>query len=75
MASLDHVDLLGIAASIRRDRRRDHPLTEALYRCVSRLRSNPHHESFASHEGDSLEEVSSRGPREALHRFFDGVEA
>ena len=22
-----------------------------------------------------LEEVSSRGPREALHRFFDGVEA
>ena len=22
-----------------------------------------------------LEEVSSRGPREALHRFFDAVEA
>lgn len=34
-------------------------------------RSKPLAEAFAR----QLEEVSSRGPREALHRFFDGVEA
>lgn len=34
-------------------------------------RSEPWTEAFAR----QLEEVSSRGPREALHRFFDGVEA
>ena len=34
-------------------------------------RSKPWTEAFAR----QLEEVSSRGPREALHRFFDGVEA
>ena len=34
-------------------------------------RSQPWTEAFAR----QLEEVSSRGPREALHRFFDGAEA
>ena len=34
-------------------------------------RNKPWTEAFAR----QLEEVSSRGPREALHRFFDGVEA
>ena len=33
--------------------------------------NKPWMEAFAR----QLEEVSSRGPREALHRFFDGVEA
>ena len=34
-------------------------------------RSKPWTEAFSR----QLEEVSSRGPREALHRFFDGAEA
>ena len=34
-------------------------------------RSKPWAEAFAR----QLEEVSSGGPRVALHRFFDGVEA
>ena len=52
--------------------RRDPPAFLGLSEVFGDLgRSRPLAEAFAR----QLEEVSSKGPREALHRFFDGVEA
>ena len=62
-------DQLTVAAQAAR---RDPPAFLGLSEVFGDLgRSRPLAEAFAR----QLEEVSSRGPREALHRFFDGVEA